>query len=437
MTEERSRRAVLAGVGGSLVALTGCSALPGGDGSRSYDRERLGRVLDDTSLPDRAEFPFPVPQAQLQAHRDRIRTQIDAVPAKPSVPNEAIAREIRERRETLSERLKSIEEERPAYRRLATLRDIRGQAGELRGLSLAATDAIERRQITEQRDDLRDRLAAFRAAWDYRGDGPVDAVAANAELEALLDRAVHELEPWPLFPDSAVAVPERVGYIAGKLEAAAAVIDDAEQFRNRLANRSTGRYRSALMATATWLRRRTRDQAARFESVLAADTLPVDRDAVDSPADHLHNLAAETARNYTNDELLDRIGEGGYADAVRYAAQRRTALRALSTVSRQIGVGEGDAAPSVPSDPSLGEIANARERAIQAYRNATDSGVDPVATLTITPAYTELSQADLDVENGTDRGYALFAQYWYVEKYARATAEITGEVTHLLRSAAE
>ena len=436
MTGQRSRRAVLAGVGSAVAALAGCSALSGGSG-RAYDRDSLGRIVDDASRPHPVEFPFVVTDEQLRAHRDRIRAQVDTVPSDPSVPNEAVARELRERRESVRQRLDAVGTDEPPHRRLDRLRELRRQAAQLREAYLAATDDIDAGQVRRRRDEVRDRLSAFRAAWDYRGEGPVDAVAANAELEGHVSRVTHELEPWPPFPESVTAVPEGVGYIVGKIETAAATLTDAERFRGRLADRATGRYRPAMMATATWLRRRCRDQAASFEAVLEADGLPVDRDAADSPADHLYNLAVDAARGYTNEGLLEEIGEEGYAGAVRYATQRRAVLRALESVATQVDAGTDDPNPAVPADPSVREIEAAREQAVGAYRRAIGTAPEPIATRTVTPAYTELTRADLDVENGTTRGYELFAQYRYVTAYARATVETTAEVTHLLRSAAE
>jgi len=444
----RSRRGVLAGAGAGLAALAGCSVSLGTD--ETADGEALRRLADEERFERPYPHPLSIPDAMVTRHRERARALLDGVPVETDIPNELIATRIERERERLAERLDAGASgaESPdgqddagdaggpdgddgatasARDRLREARRRRREAAALRGTYRAATGGIDRADVERRRDAQRGRLAAFRAAWDYRAAAPVRAALVHAHLENLVDGAEHALTPWPQFPADPAADVEQVGYIAEKVEEAAAALDDLERYREQVAGERTTGYRPALMAAATWLRRRARREAFRHEAYLDEGVEAFDRDLGESVARYRFVIAREVAREYSNRDLIDRIDAGGYANAVLFAATRRAAVTALAA-----------SVEAVESDETGGEVSvqrieAARRRAREAIETALDRGPVGLLARLLGPAFTALDEARRELEHGASGTPArALGGYRYAAEFAETAADAADELAFLL-----
>ncbi|WP_276271652.1 hypothetical protein [Haloarcula litorea] len=443
MTADPSRRRVLTGAVGGLAALAGCSFSVGDTGSdRGGDLRRLADV-------ERVERPYPhplaVPDGMIAAHYERARTLLESVPESPDVENELIADRLADERERLAELLAPHTEPagtatesaeataaEPPDRRLVHARQHRQEAATLWGRYRAATGDVSERGVADRRDEQRDRLAAFRADWSYRASGPVRATLVHDHFEGLVDGIEHALAPWPQFPDDPAAGTEEVGYLVGKVEEAAATLDDLERYRRQVVGEDTDGYRPALMAAAMWLDRRARRRAYANERPLEDGRAAFDRDLGESVARYRFDLARETVREYDNGRLQELIRPEQYASGVLFATTRRAAVEAFA--------GAVEAVTSGPEDVDLSPrgIEEMQRRARESVGSALDRGPTGVMASALSPSFTALREARDELERGESGTPArAYAAYLYAERFAAAAVDAVDEVVFLLREAAD
>ncbi|WP_372480677.1 hypothetical protein ACAH01_06960 [Halomicrobium sp. HM KBTZ05] len=436
-----TRRRALGTTGTILAALAGCSTLSTGT---RYDEERL-RDIAEEAIPDPSiQFPFTTPSSMIAFHRDRARAFLEQVPESVSLPNAATARSIENERSALADRVDSESREaddsdgesdedsrRTPRERLFDWRRNRVEAARLLGRYRAATGDIERSALRERRDAIRSDRADFVAAHEYRSTDPTSAVHQHLVLESMLRTVTRELEPYPPFPEAPTADPDEVGYLVGKMVRAEATLSDARRYRDQLPDDGDS-YRPAMMATATWLRRRARRTETALERYLEQGVSALDGDVSGTPRESWFRVAREIARDHSNSELLDAIGESSYAGAVLEAGRRRTALSTLETVVDEIEGG------TYGGRLSMAQLASLRERAVSNVQSTLQKQ-DRFGRRLVEPAVDRIRDGSQRLGSGAspesvNRAAGRFA---YAEYQAPQASAVADEVRNLLTSAGE
>jgi len=442
-----TRRGAVAAAGTTLAALAGCSALSMGS---EYDQRQL-REIAEQPVPDSSySYPFTVPASMIDFHRERTVALLEQVPESVSLPNAATASEIENDRAALSDRVETAsaedggqdddsesenaendDDQAPPHRRLFEWRRNRVDAASLLGKYRAATGEIDQTALRQRRDAIRSARSEFVAAHEYRGIDPERAVFQHQFLEGMLRNVGRELEPYPPFPDESTDDPETVGYLVGKVVRAESTLTDARRFREQVPAEGTS-YRPAMMATATWLRRRARLTETELERYLENGSGSFGRDVTGTPADVWFGVARDIAREHSNSDLIDAIGESSYATAVIEAGLRRTALSTLETVVEEIEGGQFD------ETPSTDELRSLREAAVEAVQSTLD-GDSRFEDRFVEPAIGHIRDGSKRLEAGTssesvNRAAGRFA---YAESQARQATAVAEEVEYLLTTAAD
>mgnify|MGYP000504203474 FL=1 len=228
----RSRRTVLAGLGAIGVAgVSGCAALPfGNDQSDNEDVSLSTHDIGSIAWPE-SPFPVAVPVSLVNAHRERSRELLAAVPSEPSVPNGAVAREVRSNREHAADRLGDEPDESWPTEELSAWRGRRNEAACVLGTYRAATGEDDAAAVTERRQRVRDDLGSFVANHEYRASSPLEAVLAHAPIEDLVGDCRRRVRPDPAYPSDPVARPFQAGDAVGRVELARATLADARRLR--------------------------------------------------------------------------------------------------------------------------------------------------------------------------------------------------------------
>jgi hypothetical protein len=96
------RRDLLVACGAGLASAAGCAGLGGDEGAPSVDTDRLATMVDPGDMPE-SPLPYAVPEGLVTAHEERAETLLDAVPEDPDVPNGAVAAELAEERDHVTD----------------------------------------------------------------------------------------------------------------------------------------------------------------------------------------------------------------------------------------------------------------------------------------------------------------------------------------------
>ena len=442
-----TRRGALAVAGTTFAALAGCSALSTGS---EYDQRQL-REIGERPVPDSSySYPFTVPTSMIDFHRERTVALLEQVPESVSLPNAATASEIENDRTALSdhvetatgedggqddgsesENVENDDGQAPPYRRLFEWRQNRVEAASLLGRYRAATGEINRAALRQRRVAIRSARSDFVAAHEYRGSDPERAVYRHQSLEGVLRNVGRELEPYPPFPDEPTDDPDTVGSLVEKVVRAKALLTDVRRFREQLPAEGTS-YRPAMMATATWLRRRTRLTETKLERYLENGSDAFERDISGTTADVWFGVARDSARDHSNSDLVGAIGESSYATAVIEAGLRRTALSTLETVVDGIESGRFD------ETPSADELGSLRETAVEAVQSILD-GDSRFEHRFVESGISCIRDGSERLEAGTssesvNRAAGRFA---YAGSLAGQATTVTEEVKYLLTTAVE
>ena len=340
----RSRREVLAACGAGMTALAGCSGLDIGGDDQTFDTAGLGDLRREDVPRPPATFPVSVPDAMVARHRDRARELVDRVPARPEVPNGAVAERLRRDRESVLDRLgeDGADARGPAgdpLRPLDAARIVRGEAAAVEAAYRAATDAITRTDVADRRSELRSALFEFERDWTYRGDDPAAAVVMHRALEGLRLDARPGIAPDRPFPDDPSTDALRVGELVHRLEIGRAALSDARRLRTRYRERLSDPrpYRTAISVAADRIRRLSRQYSRELEGYTDPDPeeLPFDRSVEGTPLERLYVRAIDGVEIFRTDAAEARH-RGDHATVVIEAGITLTVLRALESIVADI-----------------------------------------------------------------------------------------------------
>jgi hypothetical protein len=362
-----TRRAVLlaAGMGVGLLGVGAVADRRDGAPSVTYDRDALDQVvgLGEPVVPQRA--PVRITPAHVARHRERARSLLASAPARPDIPNDAVAREYADRYESAVDALARADEAPTPSERIRDLRSARWFAAEVAATYAAFADGLTTEAVLARREPVRERLAAFRDRWRYVGDDPTVAVAVHHEVESAVDYADGRLDAAAEQRGDDGSRVLAVGSTAGDIELARAALADAtyryDRFRDELSERR-------LLGPAF-------DRAARALTAAVAAGCPdspdadwtdgVDRDLSNTAGKPLvEGAVAETAgRCRYADEAREREGVASAVLAAGAADRDRRALDAVRTAVRGGKYGVPRAASRVRREKldALAAVERARE----------------------------------------------------------------------------
>lgn len=423
-----SRRRLLAGVGTlGVTGLAGCSALPfvGSDDDRDYvdlPRDAAGSV----QWPD-APFPVEVPSRLADSHRERVETLLAAVPTDQSVPNGAIAEELRSKREHAAERLDEPVEEPWPTDGLETWRDRRTEAAKVLGAYRAATGDNDADEIDAQRRSVREALGSLVADHEYRASSPTEAVLAHAPVEALLATCRERTRPNPTYPDDPLAHPFRAGDAVGTVELARATLVDGGRLRAAyLAERDEPPSQwSALIETSDRLELAVSRSRSTVRDFVDVDESPFRADLDGTPARSLFRRASGQVRAATEDQDEFR-DDGDYALAVIEAGRSLAAVEALRASIE--GIRDGGYQGSV----SVESVEKAADRARTAIAAIDESEDIRVAAQLARPALGTFEYLPEYIEEGYIDAARAQGDLAWAELYARAVPPATAFVVDRL-----
>ncbi len=419
-----SRRAVLAGLGTlGTTSLAGCSSLPfSEDEPDEEDISIPANAVEPVEHPDPA-FPVPVPQSLAEDHRERARTLLEEVPAEPSVPNAAVAEELRADREHTAGRLsEEVEVSRP-IERLSRWRSRRNGAASVRGAYRAATGEDDAVRVRERRRAVREALGAFVAAHEYRAATPLEAVLAHAPVEDLVADAHGRTRPDPGYPRDPVARPFRAGDVLGGVELAEATLEDARGVREAyLGERAGANSQWAAVIDATRRLRlavyRTRTPLQEF---LDVNEPPFEADLAGTPARSFFRRAQGAVETGTSDHDQRRFA-GDHANAVLEAGRLLAGLATLRTAIEEIRDGAHQEEVTVQS------VTRTADRAREAIVAVEETGDPRLATRILRPALLTYNGIPDRLEEGYGDAARIQGELAWAERYARVVPDATAFV---------
>lgn len=420
-----SRRAVLGSVGLLGVAsVAGCSALPFGndDGTASPDVSLPPDVVEPISWPE-SPFPTPIPSSLARRHRERATELLGTVPRDPSVPNGAIAEELRSERDRAADRLEEPTDESWATEQLSEWRHRLNAAATVRGAYRAATGEDDAPTVAKRRQAIRDDLHAFVSDHEYRASSPLEAVLAHAPIEALVADGRGRVRPSPAYPADPVADPFQAGDAVGRVELARATVDDARRLSELYrTERSDARSQwGSLIGAADRLRFTVDRTRASVDSVLDADERPFDTDLEGTAGRWLFD---STSRRVVAraDAFAASRDDGDYATAVVEAGRTLATIEALRTTTDGIRDGAYQETVTVES------VSRAAERARDAIAAIEESETPKLATLIARPAIEFFHAVPESIEEGYADAPRVQGGLARTELYARAVPSATASV---------
>ncbi|RLM84232.1 hypothetical protein D3D02_14395 [Halobellus sp. Atlit-38R] len=357
----RSRRTVLTGLGTiGVTGLAGCAALPFGDDHS--DNEDVPLSTGDIGTVTWPESPFPVavPPSLVNAHRDRSRELLAAVPSDPSVPNGAVAEEVQSDRERTANQLNGEPDESWPTEALSTWRGRRNEAACVLGTYRAATGKDDAEALTERQQGVRNDLASFVADHEYRASSPLEAVLAHAPIEELVGDCRRHVRPAPAYPSDPVASPFQAGDAVGRVELARATLADARRLREAyLGERSetTAQWTALIDASRRleYAASRTRSSVTDF---LDREESPFRTDLDGTAGRWLFRRASGYLEAKT-EEAREHRNDGQFAAAVIEAGQILAGVEALRATIN--GIRDGAYLGEVTTESVSGTADRARE----------------------------------------------------------------------------
>lgn len=417
----RSRRAILAGLGTAGVAgLGGCSALPLGDGDDSTPDVSLSADdVEPLSWPD-SPFPVAIPGALADAHRERGRELLAAVPTDPSVPNGAVAEELRSDRERAADGLdEEIDQPWPTDR-LSEWRRRRSAAATVRGAHRAATGEGDGDSLRERRRTVREELGSFVADHEYRASTTLEVVLAHAPIETLLADCRRHSRPNSGYPAAPLANPFQAGEAVGAVELAEATLADAGRLREVYVSdrQHVAPQWGELIDASDRLRFALGESRSTVDDFLDVDEAPFDADLAGTPARELFDLARR-AVEFRYEDVQEYRDEGDYARAVVQAGRTLAAIEVLRTTVE--GIRDGAYRDTVTGE----SVTRTADRARAAMTTVGDDERSEFAVRLLRPALSAYDFVPESIEEGyTDAARAQGELAW-AELYARAVPAAT------------
>ncbi|WP_049987109.1 hypothetical protein [Halobellus rufus] len=423
-----SRRRLLAGIGTLGVAgLAGCSGLPvlGSDDEREYvdlPPDAAGSI----EWPD-SPFPVDVPGRLADDHRERAEALLAEVPTDPSVPNGAVAEELRADRERAAERIDDGVEEPWPTDGLDAWRSRRNDAAALFGAYRAATGEDDADEIESHRRGVRSALGSLAADHEYRASSTLEAVLAHEPIEGLLADCRRRTRPDPAYPDDPVAHPFRAGDAVGRVDLARATLADAGRLRAVYLNERDDppSQWSALIDASDRLAVAVSRTRATVRDFLDVYEPPFRADLDGTPARALFRRASGQVSASTDDQE-ERRDDGDYATAVIEAGQALAAVEALRAAIEGIRDGAYQDPVSVES---VEETADRARDAIAAIEGSEDARL---AARLARPAFGTFEYLPEYIEDGYIDAARAQGDLAWAELYARAVPPATAFVVERL-----
>lgn len=412
----RSRRDVLAGLGAvGASGLAGCAALPfGNDQSDDADVSLSTEDIGSLAWPE-SPFPVAVPTDPVNAHRERSRELLAAVPSEPSVPNGAVAEEIRSNRESAADRLDDEPDESWPTEELSVWRERRKEAACVLGTYRAATGEGDAEAVRERRQGVRDELGSFAADHEYRASSSLEAVLAHAPIEGLVEDCRRRVRPAPAYPSDPVARPFQAGDAVGRVELARATLADARRLRDAyLSERSeTAPQWTALIDASRRLEyaaSRTRSSVADF---LDREEPPFRADLEGTAGRWLFRRASGYVEAKT-EEAREHRDDGQFAAAVIEAGQILAGIEALRATIHGIRDGE------YQSEVTAQSVSGTADRARDAIAAIGEGGHPRMAAQIVRPTLGTFEYVTELIEEHYADPPRVEGDFAWVELYARA-----------------
>lgn len=365
-------------------------------------------------------FPVAVPAPLTEAHVERARELLAAVPEEPSIPNRAIAEELRSERERVAERLEDDVDEPWPTDELSEWRGRRNGAATFRGSSRAAAGEDDSEAVTERRRAVRDDLSSFVADHEYRAPSPLESVLAHAPIEELVADCRRRTRPDPTYPADPVAHPFRAGDAVGRVELARATLDDARGLRDAyVAERPEASPQwAALIEASDELRISVGRTRSTVRDVLDADEPPFDTDLAGTVG-RSQFMAARGRVESAASEHEEHLHDGDYAIAVIVAGRALAAIEALrATVD---GIRNG----AYQDDVTVESVTRTADRAREAIAAIEESEDQKLAALIARPVFSTFEDAPALIEEGYTDAVQLQGELALTELYARAVPGAT------------
>lgn len=425
-----SRRRLLATLGTIGVAgLAGCSALPFSDDESDHTEEVTlsPDVVGSITWPE-SPFPVEIPVSLGEAHDDQAREFLAAVPEYPSVPNRAIAEEVRSERERVAKRLENDIEEPWPTEALSERRSRRGAAAAVRGTYRAATGEDDSESVTNRRREVRDDLWTFISDHEYRARSPLEAVLAHAPIEALVADCRRQVRPDSTYPAEPVAYPFVAGDTVGRVERARATLNDARELRaTYVSERSeVSTQWAALIEVTKELRLSIGRTRSTVRDFLEVDDPPFDAD-LEGTAAQPQFMEASIRATGSVTSYDEHLSQGEYATAVIEAGRALAAIEALRATIEGIRNG------AYQDDVTVESVTRTADRARDATTAIEESEDRNLAALIARRAYAIFEAAPDLIERGYTDPARLQGELALAELYARAVPAATEFVVDRLR----
>ncbi|WP_018256529.1 hypothetical protein [Halomicrobium katesii] len=424
------RRRFLTAIGAGATALAGCSALPSnGDDEPELDDDAIARAIREREAPSvPATNPLSVPSSAIEDHRTAARETLERVPPELSVPNGAVTEKLREQRARVADALDSSAEGAPVER-LATWRDRRGDAVNVRQAYEAASGDADRGAYRDRYDEVRAERAAVGADLEYRAPEPVAATVGFATIESLLDTARGRLDPRSPFPEEPAAAVFDVGDRWEAVETAGIETADARRLRDAFVDATDDTpWRSHLVATSHHLGHSLQMTRDRVEEYVDAEASVLDADAAtEPPTRHLFRQASDGV-HWRTERAARARDRHDHATTVIELGRGLVAAETLDRIVAEIESGD------YRTELTEETIQSAHASAVAAVEDAVAATPQPLAVPLATPAIQVVSglRRRLDASRSRVTPERLQPRLDYAVRYARVVPTATAFVADRL-----
>jgi hypothetical protein len=352
-----------------------------------------------------------------------------AVPEELSIPNRAIAEELRSERKRVAERLENDVAEPWPTEALSEWRSRREAAASVRGTYRAATGKDDGEPVSDRRQAVRDDLGSFVADHEYRAPSPLEAVLVSAPIEALVTDCRRGVRPKPTYPADPLADPFRAGDAAGRVEDARATVDDARGLRKAyVSDRPEASTQwAALIEASDELRLSVARTRSTVQDFLEVDEPPFDADLEGTTGRAQFRAARGRVESAASDHEKHRR-QGDYATAVIEAGRALAAIEALKATI------EGIRSGAYQDDVTAESVSRTADRTREATAEIEGSEDRRLAALIARPVFAIFESAPDLITEGYIDPVRLQGELALAELYVRAVPAATEFIVDRLRS---